>query len=307
VVVYTDATTYQSTLEDDSERIGSDYQLAPISVPNRTYHPKLCFLAGSDYVEGFVGSTNLTQRGLNSNRELLTHVRCNREEVDALRDVIDTDSNSLGKSHRDISRRLRILLGIHRFYSRLLEGKRIGRVARIHTKEVLDAAEWIKSAETTLFDSDEQTATSQVIHNLDIPLWEQVESLIRADETVQRTEIAVPYYGQTLDFPKQVADRSEELTLWLQQGEASINSSQLASLLDRDNVSATVYDGSRLVHGKWLRLETDAAVYSLMGIRTPPVRRCWKLLLFNLTRVLQLGISKWDYSNAVRQLLHSRT
>ena len=145
VVVFTDEETYRNTLETDSANIGNSYQLAPVHVPNRTYHPKICYLTGTEHAIGYVGSPNLTQRGLNSNREMLTRIRCDKDEVDALRDTSFDSVDDLNESQQETVHSITLLRGIHQYYRRLLEvpnSKNIGRIARSHTETALDNADW---------------------------------------------------------------------------------------------------------------------------------------------------------------------
>ncbi|MXR41248.1 hypothetical protein GRX01_07845 [Halobaculum sp. WSA2] len=268
VVVFTDAETYQTTLEEEAVSIGNQYQLAPVTVPNRTYHPKLCYLAGEEYAVGYVGSVNLTQRGINSNRELLTKVRCTSGDVKALGDAL-ASGGELDADEQATARKVSVLYGVHQFYAQLLEvsnGDRIGQVARSHVGDVLEAASWLAEIGSELSDYSQVNTTSSLVHNFETPLWPQVKAeLDRREESFRQVDIAVPYYGQTLDVPERIMDVSDSVTLWLQRGSTSIDTDQLADLVDRPGLTLRVYDESRFVHGKWLRIETDTATYSLLG------------------------------------------
>lgn len=269
VVVFTDEETYRNTLETDSTNIGNRYQLAPVRVPNRTYHPKICYLTGTEHTIGYVGSPNLTQRGLNSNREMLTRIRCEKEEVDALRDTSFDSLDDLNESEQETVHSIALLSGIHQYYRRLLEvpnSQNIGKIARSHTETALQDADWITDTDDLKIDSTQQASLNRVIHNIDTPLWEQLQAQItQRDESIKSVDIAVPYYGQTVDVPERFIANSEAVTLWLQQKETRIDSNEVKNLLTDENVSIKLYESSRFVHGKCFRVETDVATYILTG------------------------------------------
>lgn len=269
VVVFTDEETYRNTLGTDSANIGNSYQLAPVSVPNRTYHAKICYLTGTEHAIGYVGSSNLTQRGLNSNREMLTRIRCDKDEVDALRDTSFDSVDDLNESQQETVRSIALLRGIHQYYQRLLEvpnSKNIGRIAQSHTETALDDADWIADTDDLMIDPTQQESFNRVVHNIDTPLWEQLQAQItQRNESIKSVDIAVPYYGQTVDVPNRFVENSEAVTLWLQKDETRVDSNEIKNLLSDENVSIKLYEDSRFVHGKWFRVETDVATYSLMG------------------------------------------
>jgi hypothetical protein len=70
--VVADAQGYQASLmERRSHGVGQEYHLVPVALPHGVFHPKCCYLEGSDGDLLAVGSGNLTFGGFGRNLEVL--------------------------------------------------------------------------------------------------------------------------------------------------------------------------------------------------------------------------------------------
>jgi phosphatidylserine/phosphatidylglycerophosphate/cardiolipin synthase-like enzyme len=82
-VILVDSSKYRETFKRDVKPryAGRRYYLSPVSVDGkRVFHPKMFFFAGQKRAYCFVGSANLTQRGLTHNAELWSHFASERKE-----------------------------------------------------------------------------------------------------------------------------------------------------------------------------------------------------------------------------------
>ena len=74
--IVTDADGYQLSLsERQSHRVGNEYRLTPVALPNGVFHPKLTWLVGKDIDLVLIGSGNLTFGGFGKNVECLDLIR----------------------------------------------------------------------------------------------------------------------------------------------------------------------------------------------------------------------------------------
>lgn len=74
--IVADLDGYQLSLsERQSHRVGNEYRLTPVVLPNGVFHPKLIWLAGKELDLLLIGSGNLTFGGFGKNLECLEVVR----------------------------------------------------------------------------------------------------------------------------------------------------------------------------------------------------------------------------------------
>jgi hypothetical protein len=77
--IVTDADGYQLSLsERQSHRVGNEYRLTPVALPNGVFHPKLTWLVGKDIDLVLIGSGNLTFGGFGKNVECLDLIRSDK-------------------------------------------------------------------------------------------------------------------------------------------------------------------------------------------------------------------------------------
>ena len=70
--VVADAQGYQSSLvERRSHGVGQEYHLVPFALPHGVFHPKCCYLEGTEGDLLAIGSGNLTFGGFGRNLEVL--------------------------------------------------------------------------------------------------------------------------------------------------------------------------------------------------------------------------------------------
>jgi len=74
--IVADVDGYQLSLsERQSHRVGNEYRLTPVALPNGVFHPKLIWLAGKELDLLLLGSGNLTFGGFGKNVECLEVIR----------------------------------------------------------------------------------------------------------------------------------------------------------------------------------------------------------------------------------------
>ena len=254
-VIPIDASTYAETLESSTtgdeniatggypKAVGQRYYLVPVEGGSGTFHPKIVYQAGEKRANAFIGSANLTQQGYTSNREVVTHITAETDEV---------NSESAG-----------ILRDCREYLSQLLDHQSTigwGQIASEQYESILSDSQWLMDAPV------QKHRDSWVLHNLDTPLLEQVRDYIDgAGDHITAVDIIAPFYGTGLSVPEHFTDNGIETTVYLQNNETQINTSKLTSWLESPHAAAEHLDADRYVHGKVLLIRTDQCSYCFSG------------------------------------------
>ncbi len=261
-----DEAQYTDLLETDDDSqglaaeqprgLGQAYQVGPVGSPmNRTFHPKVHLLTGSNRVQVVVGSANLTHPGLTTNREIITKFELPREP--------DDDSDTRATSSREAKARL--YTQVDSFLRQLVDspfGDGIGAVTEQTIQEVLAAGEWVEDVEGGSLPADAAT----LLHSLDRPIIEQLMDRISdRGESIVSVDVVAPFYGTSMRVPEYFTDRGIETQLWVQNGRTQIDSQHLENWLGEPNATAVAYGDDRYVHGKLLHVQTEQAAYCISG------------------------------------------
>lgn len=249
-VVCLDSGSYQETINADEggpSKVGKEYYLSPIRLSNGRFHPKIYFFGGEKRATAFVGSANLTGSAFDQNQEVVTKFDATNDGDSAVQDIS-------------------ALADIRAFYAQLLEHQStvaIGKTARDKIRDLLEVTTWIPEAESN---SGEETTTA-VLHNLERPLLEQIESrLSTRSEEIQQVDIIAPFYGGGLAVPEAFTSAGTTTRLWLQQNKTQIDADAVQSWVRANpGAKAVVYDSDRYVHGKVILIQTSEAAYCLAG------------------------------------------
>lgn len=252
IIVCVDSGVYQETIENEEVRLhsaGKEYQLCPIRITNGRFHPKVYFFGSEDRATAFVGSANLTGSAFDQNQEVVTKF-----------EVQNTNEEGLAGPE------LAALGDIHKFYSQLLDhpvAEAIGVTSRQKMEELLKATTWVTEADP----EDSTGETIAVLHNLEVPLLDQIESrLADKGEEINQVDIIAPFYGNSVSVPESLTNEGIDTRVWLQQDRTQVDIAELEVWeRENENAEAVVYDSDRYVHGKVLLFETEDAVYCLAG------------------------------------------
>lgn len=251
--VFVDQSAYSDTLDTtEITALNRTYFLSPVNVPGRRFHPKVWLFTSDTKVTAFVGSMNLTQRGLTSNREILKRFELHRKELEAG----DHDPHS----HRQI-------ISVIQFFDQLIASSfttKARTIAHQRAEAVLDQTEWVTSTDYTSATSERELPT--ICHNLDRPLVNAVSTAIDAvDSKLQHVDIVSPFYGHTTQVPDWFRDLGVTITLWIQSGKTEIDSDQLADLLRQPSVSIATIPDKRYTHGKLYQLQFQDRTLCVFG------------------------------------------
>ncbi|MFC4550805.1 MULTISPECIES: hypothetical protein [Halorussus] len=267
VAVLVDAAHYEQTLttadpESQPQHVGQRYALAPVDVgPRRAFHPKIHYFAGSNRVYAYISSANLTQLGFTSNQEVVTKVAV--EATDVTEDGVVTDLNDTDIAH--LREQAEVLQNIREFFEEFLTtplARSIDPITEQRVRETLAASDWLQNVETGKNAWRELT----FLHNLRRPILEQLRDRIsNHNESINRVQIAAPFYGSSLRIPQTFTEEGIDVHLWVQDERTQLPVADLREWLHVPTASASLFTASRYVHGKVLVIETDAASYCLSG------------------------------------------
>ena len=250
-IVCVDSGSYKETISNEEvtpRNAGKAYYLEPIRISNGRFHPKVYFFASEDRAAAFVGSANLTSAAFDQNQEVITKFEVENEED--------------GPTGPEI-----VALGdIHEFYTHLIDhpvAEAIGVTATDKMKQLLETTAWITESEP----DKRFEETTAVLHNLDTPLLDQIESRIEdRGEEIEHVDIIAPFYGMSVSVPETLTRSGIHTRIWLQQNHTQVDLDAVQSWeQNHTNAEAVVYDCNRYVHGKVLLIQTDTAAYCLAG------------------------------------------
>lgn len=254
--VLLDSAKYDETFNTDEgptvSAAGIDYHLAPVDVPGRrVFHPKVFFFAGERRVYVFIGSANLTQKGLTDNAELVSQFSYekNREDND--------------------SRHLPVLRAVKEFLADLFESEYAASIGEftneVAVQDILGACAWLDDVE-----ADTDPSSVQFLHNLDLSIFAQVIDEI-GDERVEEVSLVAPFFGESTRVLERFSELEDaSIQLYLQQDTARIPVDDLEKWLEEnENATLTVFEHPRFVHGKLAVIKTAERSYCLTGSPNP--------------------------------------
>lgn len=222
-------------VSDKPSQANIRYLLHPVSVSG-TFHAKLFLFVSGDRGRLILGSANFTRPGITSNAEMV-----------ACYDY-DTDKDEFFKPI------------FQRAYAFLVElTKRYpGNAFSSNVQAISRDATWL-----SLGDEVPDLANMEFIHNLDMPLWDQLVS--RVNSSVNTVDILSRYFDSSPDvLTKLQADLSpKRIRIFTQNGITTLNRNWLRHPLVQDGTAqillCTYSDGGYVLplHAKAIALQTN--------------------------------------------------
>ena len=235
ICVFTDKRIYEAFIGDNYHPQWLNRKYLVANVPtNGIFHPKLYILASEKKAVIGIGSANLTREGVASNLEIISFF-----------EVSD-------KNYRYAP----LLKGCVNFFARLSEASGSNAAQKI----VLELAD--VTAKLTSVDGE---IGIKLLHNLDLPLFEQLESLTSGMK-VKRIKVISPFYDSELKLVPYLKKKYPncEIEIFLQQGKSNFPAKAFPG--GGDGLSIYVYKGiERYIHGKAILFDCGKRKYLFTG------------------------------------------
>jgi hypothetical protein len=231
VWVVADVDGYQQTLaERQSARVGLEYHLVPVALPNGVFHPKCIYLSGPDGDVLLVGSGNLTFGGFGRNVEVLevmTAAACPWvfHEFAQYLNALGSRGDFMNPDPRWI---------------------------KIFSDFAFKAAHGVEKA------LDEGP---HLVHCVNSPIAEQLEGIFNASGGASRLRFLSPFYDPDATAVREMAEKAscQRLTIGLLPGRKQESTFPFDVDLGKNlNLEAAVLSAkkdSRPLHAKWLEAD----------------------------------------------------
>ncbi|MEG3662160.1 hypothetical protein [Celeribacter halophilus] len=234
-----DAQGYRaSLLERRSMRVGQEYRLVPVGLPNGVFHPKCIYLSSPEQDVLLIGSGNLTFGGHGRNAEVFEALTPENHAT-AFQDYADF---LLGLGTRsDIQTGL--TGWIDEFAARAEQASRRGT-------------------------DDSSTPPIRLLHPLEAPISDQLVDAVSIRGACEELKIISPYFDPNGFAVQNLAERTDA-----QKTIVAVTSPQGSPFPFADAASwkkpvtpkAPVLSGQKFVHAKWIELTTADGTVLLTG------------------------------------------
>ncbi|UWQ19068.1 hypothetical protein [Jannaschia sp. M317] len=234
-----DAQGYRaSLLERRSMRVGQEYRLVPVGMPNGVFHPKCIYLSSSEQEMLLVGSGNLTFGGHGRNAEVFEALTPDSHAT-AFQDFADF---LLGLGTRsDIQTGL--TGWIDEFAARAEEASRRGA-------------------------DDKSTPPIRLLHPLETPIADQLVDTASTRGPCEELKIISPYFDPDGFAIQKLAERTgaRKTTVAVTSPKSSpFPFAKAASWTMPITPKAPVLSGQNFVHAKWIEMTTADGTILLTG------------------------------------------
>lgn len=220
----------QSLAERQSARVGQEYRLVPVALPNGVFHPKCIYLSGPGGDVLMVGSGNLTFGGFGRNVEVMEGL---------------TASDYPWVFHE---------------FGKYLE-------ALAERKDLLNPdPRWIKTFSSLAFRASRGSESvpddgPHLVHCVESPIDSQLENYFTAAGGVSRLRLLSPFYDPDAEAVRKLAQKAScpRVTIGLLPGRENAGAFpfdiNLGKGLKRDAAVLSVRKDGRPLHAKWLEAD----------------------------------------------------
>lgn len=255
-----DAQGYRSSLlERRSMRVGQEYRIVPVGLPNGVFHPKCIHLCSDDEQLLLVGSGNVTFGGHGRNAEVFEALVPN-EHATAFSDFSDF-LETLG-STPDI------------------------QIAR---------REWIddfagRASEAAALGADSSKSPVRLIHPIDRPALDQIGEAADTFGACNQVKIISPYYdpdGEAVSSLLTGLDAKKGIVAVTDEGKTQFPFTRAQSWSRTVLSEKPEINGKRFVHAKWIECEFSAGTLLLTGSFNATRKA------LTTTDNVELGVLRW--------------
>jgi len=236
VWILCDADGYRTSLiERRSARVGIEYHLIPVGLPNGVFHPKCAYLAGPDGDVLTVGSGNLTYGGLGKNLEVI-QILLPETQPEAFADFADF-LDSLAASSK----------------------VKIGDLSWLQV--FTDRARSTSNGPPTL-------SPMRLIHSIDVPIIDQLKAALPVLGASTEVWLLSPFHDPSAKTAIELMStlKADKMHILVPPRESEFtfpfDKFPLPSKVDAVSVNL---DDTRPIHAKWITLRTGERRLSLTG------------------------------------------
>jgi len=238
VWIVTDAVGYRASLtERRSTRIGQEYRVVPVGLPDGVFHPKCTFLAGPGGDLLLVGSGNLTFSGQGRNLEVIEVLPSDRE----------------GRAHLDFATFLDAL--------------------RVRPDFIAGDLSWAKTfAQRARESGRNESGNARLIHTVETPAIQQIGAMVKVPGGARRLVVLSPYHdldGRTvLELARVVSAR--EIVIGLPPAENASSPFPFAMTAGWDRAVTAAQPvvelaSQRPLHAKWIEVRLPEETLTITG------------------------------------------
>jgi len=225
-------------------------------------HAKTLLMVGPNTGKLLIGSGNLTMHGYGHNLELYSSFD------------YDPEKNPAEDRYPFIQ--------VWQLISRLAQENRLSNVAQERLQVITENVDWLQTPAST-------NPEFQVWHNMDVPLWEQLQKWRDqqrlAKEKLKRLEVISPYYDQNGQTLRRANDEfaPSQFNIYLSQKITNLNGERLiqkdVGKLNAAEILPKKSDGQRNLHAKAIIGHEEHGAWCLVGsanFTSPALQRTWQ-------------------------------
>lgn len=233
IMIFTDGATYEGLIKDNPLHINRRYHVFPLFARN-VFHTKIYYFLSENKSVAIVGSANATRDGFASNLELVSVMKC------------DKDNQQYNPVMQQISE----------YFVRLSQ-----LTQSPFAKSNVDTAITIHPQYLPI---KRDNNTISLIHNLDAPILETLAASLK-DEHIINVDVISPFFDSELRAISRIhqAFPKSKISITLQQYKTTFPKDNYNSV---SNESIYLVKGiNRFIHGKALIFHSESKTYIYMG------------------------------------------